>query len=128
MIPVWLSYVIAYAASTVGGWLVVGAFLKVIRWTVGLSLESFKWLDFWIGSAERTVAISLVVWAPDQLPPFVGGWIALKFAANWQRQASNGPKVRQGSLIALIGSVLSFTVAIVAGCFLHPEVISHFAK
>jgi hypothetical protein len=46
----------------------------------------------------------------EQLPWFIGAWVGLKFAANWKRQT--GRDAAEGSMIFLIGNVLSFGFAI----------------
>ena len=55
---------------------------------------------------ERAVATTLVAFAPSYLATFIGGWVALKFAANWKRQSDNDPASAQGSLLFLIGNVV----------------------
>jgi hypothetical protein len=85
-------YGAVYAASVIGGFLVVGACLWVVWQAVGEwnalrgKYEPFAPLDFFVGGTERCVATTLVLLAPNYLAPFIGGWIALKFAANWKRQ------------------------------------------
>jgi hypothetical protein len=43
------------------------------------------WMSFFGGVTERSVALTLVLWAPAYLPTFIGGWVLLKFAIGWQR-------------------------------------------
>lgn len=109
----WLG---AIALTTVFGFLIVGGCMWVIRKTVipEEAKYSFAWLDFWVGSTERSVAMLLMLWAPTHLPTFIGAWVAAKLAANWARLKSEDIEVRQGHLIALIGSVISFGLAIAA--------------
>jgi hypothetical protein len=66
-----------------------------------------------------------LAWKPDQLPWFIGAWVGLKFAANWKRQTSDPRRRRskdepdevfQGSLLSLIGNVLSFSFALATVC------------
>jgi hypothetical protein len=71
-------------------------------------------LDFWLGATERIVVTTLVIWAPTYVAAFIGGWVASKFAANWYRR-DNTDANRKGTLIALIGNVASFAIAIGAG-------------
>ena len=71
------------------------------------------------------MATTLVVLAPSYLAPFVGGWIALKYAANWQKK--DELHARENSLLALIGTFWSFAIAIAAGCFINPEALNYFA-
>jgi hypothetical protein len=61
------------------------------------------------------------MFAPKYVPVFIGGWIVLKFAANWERRTE--PKANQASLVALVGSVLSFSAAILAGLIVNPDAV-----
>jgi len=47
-------------------------------------------LSLAIGSSERVIALALWLHATSLLAPFIGAWITLKFAANWQRRDSKG--------------------------------------
>jgi len=110
----------AYVPSVFGGFVVVGLLMALMRETVRRRLkkwrfvpvrgkrkeQSFAPLDFWIGGTERAVATTLVAFAPSYLATFIGGWVALKFAANWKRQSDNDPASAQGSLLFLIGNVV----------------------
>ncbi len=99
-----------------------------MRWHIGLEPE-FKWragfgrLDFWLGTTERAVAVTLVWLVPSHqlftaLSSFIGGWVALKFAANWKRLNDNDDQARKGSLLSFIGNVLSFGFAIIPALLL----------
>jgi len=77
---------------------------------------------FFIGVTERAVALTLVLWAPPYLPTFIGGWVALKFALGWQRERKTSEALT-ASMLALIGNVLSFAIAIGVGVVLNPEAI-----
>src|SRR5690348_2917318 len=112
-----------------------------MRWRLGLKTTNplTDWDVLFLGNTERWVAVALVVWAPTYLPGFIGGWVLLKFALGWQAKMSDKPqpwtesrnklrpltkeedreKLRQESMLAMIGSVLSFTVAIGIGYVLH---------
>jgi len=92
------------------GFMVVGVLLKLIRWHIGAKRPSFKPLDFWLGTIERLVAMALFVLSQEHLPWFIGAWVGLKFAANWKRE--KGKDAAEGSMIFLIGNVLSFGFAI----------------
>ena len=60
---------------------------------------------------------------PDYLAGFIGGWVALKFAANWKRQGLDADdNVTRGSLLALVGSVISFAVAIGDGWWINQRI------
>jgi hypothetical protein len=105
------SYVVAlYALGSFGGFFVVGAAMKFMRWHAGLKRPSFKPIDFWLGSIERLVTMLIFAFKPDQLPWFIGAWVGLKFAANWKRQT--GPETSEFSMLFLIGNVLSFGFAL----------------
>ena len=121
-----ICYVGVYALSIVGGHLIAGSCIYLIRVTVKQPLETFTWLVFWVGGTERAVATTLVLFAPHYLPAFIGGWIALKFAANWQRRSEEG--AREASLVALVGSVLSFAVAVAAALLIRPNAIAIWAN
>jgi hypothetical protein len=69
----------------------------------------------------------LVLWAPPYLPPFIDGWVLLKFAIGWQRQ-KYGDEVATGSFLALIGNVLSFAIAIGVGVVLNPAALDIWVK
>ncbi len=80
-------------------------------------------LDKALGFTERFVAVALIVVAPRQVGFFIAGWVVLKFAANWKRKRSSEPweKIRDArfSLISLIGSAASFTIAVAVGLLLR---------
>ena len=119
-------YIVAIVALSIPlGFAFVGCCMRLMRWTIGSGRSAFKWLDFWLGTTERLVAMALFAWKPDQLPWFIGAWVGLKFAANWKRQTSDPRRRRskdepdevfQGSLLSLIGNVLSFSFALATVC------------
>lgn len=83
-------------------------------------------LDWSIGVIERGITTTLVIWAPSLAPVFVGGWVTLKFAANWDKRVSGEEfeaqqKMARQRLTGLIGSAISLTVAIGAGVLAHPH-------
>ena len=132
---VW-EYLAAYlGACCFGGWLVVGALLWLMRRLIGLDTKgSFDLSVLLLGSTERVVALTLVLHAPSYLPGFIGGWVLLKFALGWQASMSNKDhpkkdqaKNQQGSMLAMIGNVLSFAIAITAGVYLYPDVLKVWA-
>ena len=74
-----------------------------------------------------------------------GGWVLLKFALGWQASMSatehhskeerskirreyhskeERSKIQQGSMLAMIGNVLSFAVAAVVGWVLNPDFLN----
>jgi len=81
----WSAYAGAYLIACIGGWLIVGACLYCMRWSLGLKTRSFAPLELFIGCTERAVALTLVLKAPPYVPAFIGGWVVLKFALGWQR-------------------------------------------
>jgi hypothetical protein len=126
----WWIYVAAYLGVCVAGWLAVAVCLYVMRWLV-LQKENrpafSDWPAFLGGAVERAVALTLVLLAPPYLPPFIGGWILLKFAIGWQRE-KHDDEVAKGSFLALIGNVLSFAIAIGVGVFLNPTALETWVK
>ena len=122
-----ICYVGVYTLSVAGGWLIAGTGVYWMRRSIKHRREFFRWVDIWVGGAERAVATTLVIFAPAQLPVFVGAWVALKFAANWKRR-TRVEGVEQISLIALVGSVISFAVAIWAGLIVIPGAFSKLAN
>lgn len=124
----WTTLLWALAVLSVGGWALVGALLWGIRLHVTKRRPENCWgrLDFWIGSIERTIATAMFVWGIAYLPAFIGAWVALKLAANWQRIKSERAEVRSGTLIVLIGNVFSFAFAIAVGAIVNPLAIGAF--
>lgn len=135
-----------YAVSIVGGWLIVSMILWVMSRSAGLPRPFSEWIDFWLGGTERAVATTLVIVAPKYLSSFIGAWVALKLAANWNRQPikknEKDSEKEQGqnaharrvdkhdpenfarrALLALIGSVLSFSIAIGCGLLIFPDAL-----
>lgn len=122
-----MTYVVAYALSIGGGWFIAGICVYWARRLCKIPREFFRWIDIWVGGTERIVATTLVLLAPGYLAVFIGGWIALKFAANWKRR-ENEPGANEASLIFLVGNVWSFAVAIAVGVVMNPGVLDFFAK
>jgi len=123
----WLG---VYAVSISGGFL-VDYWIKFLRRDIADRYKdapnqpkdpSIASLDWSIGTIERFVATTLTIFAPTLLAPFVGGWVALKFAANWQaRKQGDEGLLAKHRLVALIGSALSFGWAIGVGILANPE-------
>jgi hypothetical protein len=84
MRPDAVQYIGAYFFSIVGGYFIVAWIMRFLRWRLRHPDKGNE-LDFWLGSTERAVATTLVILAPKYVGPFIGAWIALKMAANWQR-------------------------------------------
>jgi hypothetical protein len=111
------------AGAIFGGWLIVGSCMWAMRSLTALPRDlrySFMLLDLWLGATERSVAIALTLWAPAQLPLFIGAWVAAKLAANWQKIKENTPTVRNGHMLALVGNAISFGIAIGAAVVIKP--------
>jgi hypothetical protein len=109
-----------YTFSVFGGYWLVGAFMHFMRsWIIPNHKETTqsKRMVFFVGATERLVATTLIIFAPAYLAPFIGGWVALKYAANWQKKEETN--AREHSLFAMIGTVLSFAIAIGAGLFIN---------
>ena len=110
----------------IGGNYFVAYIMFLVKWLVGLDTHPIiEWSGFCIGFTERAVALTLAIWAPRYLVTFIGGWVLLKFAVGWQRTLLNY-KVALGSLLALIGNVLSFATAIAGGLYLNQKAIAYF--
>jgi hypothetical protein len=136
----WWIYVAAYFDACIVGGVVVAVYLYVMRgWFLATPQHRrrffdwltfrppfFDWLAFLGGAIERAVALTLVLWAAPYLPPFIGGWVLLKFAIGWQRE-KYGEEVAKGSFLALTGSVLSFAIAIGVGVALNPAALDIWA-
>jgi hypothetical protein len=134
----WWVYVGAYLVACVGGGFAVGCCLYGMRHLV-LKKENrppfAEWHVFFVGATERAVALTPVLLAPPYLGSFVGAWVVLKFALGWQRAQQIADKagkeedkeVGKGSLLALIGNVLSFAIAIAIGAYLNPKALDVWA-
>jgi hypothetical protein len=119
------TYVGAYLLACVGGWLAVACALLGMRWLVldNKNRPPFSdWITFFGGATERAIALTLVLMAPSYLPSFIGGWVLLKFAIGWQRE-KHGSQIAEQSFLALIGSVLSFAIAIAIGAALNHKAL-----
>ena len=130
------KYVLAYIAVIFLGWLLVGLVLKLMRLsirheyrvadTTKPAKSSWRIVDLWLGGIERTIAVTLIIYAPPLLAPFIGGWTALKFASNWGRTDRKSNDAGS-SFVFLVGSALSFGLAIWVGLLLNPEAIDVWA-
>jgi hypothetical protein len=119
------AYALAYFISVVGGYFVLLAIMSLIRKTTRQPMKH-RAIDFWVGGTERAVATTLVIIAPPYVGLFIGAWVALKMAANWQRRESSD-LVRTATMTALLGSVFSFAVAICAGLLVNPGALAVWA-
>jgi hypothetical protein len=126
---------LAFLGVCVVGHFVVAPCMYGMRWLAlskkYLEKQETKFLGdcsvFLIGATERYVALTLVLLAPLYLPAFIGGWVLLKFALGWQRVKENGEAMTD-SMLAIIGNVLSFAIAIGVGVYLNPDAIDVWAK
>jgi hypothetical protein len=131
----YLAFLFVVGGSIVGGLIVFGL-LFAMRRCLRLETEGLDWGVFFLGNTERLVAVALVVWAPSYLPSFIGGWVVLKFALGWQARMSDKEhpskeerdKIRQGSMLAMIGNVLSFAIAIAVGWVLNPDALKVWGR
>jgi hypothetical protein len=123
----------AYAVSLLGGGVIAGAWVDFLRRGIDSNYDRKKSrlrrLDWSIGLVERTICTTLVIWAPVMVPGFVGGWIALKFAANWQTRKDGDERVLARQRMGfLIGSAASMAIAICAGVFAHPSALKAWSN
>ena len=123
MIFIW--WLAACAASAVLGYWAAGYAVQFLRKKAKPKRHRAA-LIFCLGATERAVATTLVIFAPPYLPAFIGGWIALKFAVGWQRYKKEKPETG-GAMVALIGNVVSFTVAIAVGLIINPSALTTWA-
>jgi hypothetical protein len=127
------TYLVAYILACIAGWLAVACALYVMRRLVLKEKNRppfIDWISFFGGATERAVALTLVLKAPPYLPAFIGGWVLLKFAIGWQREKRDDDdekEVATQSFLALIGSVLSFAIAIAIGLALNPKALDVWA-
>lgn len=129
-----MNYVLGYLISCVGGMLILGVLVPIMHRTsvkvvdavaqVGKDRPFVRWLDVWVGFTERAIATTLFIWAPAQLPLFIGGWIAAKIAGAWGRITDQS--YAPAHLVALVGNALSFAIAIVGGMVAHPASLAFF--
>ena len=64
----------------------------------------------------------LTVWLPASLPLFIGGWVAAKLAAGWQKY--KGEQYAIPSLIGLLGNAWSLGLGIAIGIAANPSAIA----
>ena len=92
--------------------------------------ERLPSVDWSLGSIERLTTMGLMILAPALVPVFIGGWTALKFAANWRVRMPTSEEPREQDKVArqrltfLVGSAASLAVAIAAGIILNPGAIA----
>ena len=121
------NLIIAYVASILGGQLLLAPLMELARSMLGNPTKRIWWVSFVVGMTERAVATTLVVWTPKLLALFIGGWTVAKIAGGWGRIEKGTPPIRAAHMIALVGTVLSFAVAIAAGLWAHPASLAALA-
>jgi hypothetical protein len=78
-----------------------------------------------VGGFERVLAFVLVVFAVPGTGTILAAWIAAKLAASWQRYPTSdksneyGREYRVGSLIALMGGIVSVGLGCVVGLIIR---------
>jgi hypothetical protein len=119
--------IIAYMISTLGGYAIVGVAVFAMRTTIPHAAstvanstpgDSFLWYHIWVGFTERAIATTLFIWVPGQLGIFIGGWTAAKLAAAWSSRLKE--EHRPAQVLALLGTTISFCVAVGAGVYANP--------
>ena len=131
-----LLYLAAYAFSIIGGGFIAGPVVKHLRRQIERGRDPeprVLSLDWLLGGIERTIVTTMVIFTPPLVPVFIGGWVALKFAANWQaRMPDPNDKedqqiVGRKRLTFLVGSAISISVAILAGLLVSRHAIDIWA-
>jgi hypothetical protein len=130
---IFLDCVYAFAAIILANYL-VGALVTSLRLGRPKNFPRYwkRWrrdvfcscLSLTVGATERAIAMALFIWAPSTLLAFIGGWMALKYAAGWHQIYGN--RGREETLIALIGSAWSLSIAVGAAYLIHPQSLAHF--
>ena len=133
-----LAWFIAAWGSLVVGGLAAQSSVEFLRWRIAKKYKNRKepkviriyWLDWSLGVLERAIATALTICAPAMLGPFIGGWVALKFAANWhtRKEGGNEDFLAKHRLVAMVGSAVSFAIAILAGLFIYPHALVVWQK
>jgi hypothetical protein len=127
----------AYVASLFGGGILARYAVIALKRSIDEKYDPkesrLALLDWSVGLAERAIVTTLVIWAPTTTVAFIGGWMALKFAANWDKREATGDFNAQQSmarhrLAGLVGSAISLAVAIAAGLSAHPQSLTAWAK
>ncbi|MDT0506716.1 hypothetical protein [Novosphingobium sp. MMS21-SN21R] len=129
-----INPVFAIVLSSIGGFIVLGPLMLLLRVTsisrflsesyMAGKAPLYSFAAFWLGGTERAIATTLMIFAPEQLALFIGGWTAAKIAAGWSRL--QGAEYTVGHLTALIGSAWSFAIAIGIGAWANPDSVRVF--
>jgi hypothetical protein len=120
------TWIVGYSISVIGGIFAVPIFLYLMR-LVSLRCprgfcETFEPTAVVTGIIERFIATTLYIYGAHAVEVFIGGWMALKLAANWQRvpfiSERHGDEVRTSTIISLLGNAISFIFAIGGAYFI----------
>lgn len=124
----------AYVISIVAGGILAGGCISILRWALSqeLGLEPPPRLVWWlvvlVGSTERAIVTTLLIWTPGLAPGFIGGWVLLKFAGGWSRFKEPTVENRAMFMIAMLGNAVSMSVAIGAALLVGPHVLDAIGK
>jgi hypothetical protein len=125
--------IISYVVSLIGGHFIAGFSVIYLKRSIDSTYDPKTSrntaIDWSIGIIERGITTTLVIWAPSLAGPFIGGWIALKFAANWDKRAVAGDDIAQQNiarhrLVGIVGSCVSLIVAVAVALIIHPMSLS----
>lgn len=117
----WIS---ALLFSAVAGGVVTGILMwvsdRVLKWN-----ERNWFTSIIVGATERIAITVIFIAAPQTLLLFLGGWTVAKFANGWDRVADNNSgTVRARRLMALVGTLWSYAIAIGTGYWMHSASLS----
>jgi hypothetical protein len=73
--PEYVTYPVVYFLVCIVGNYVIAYWMHFVRPAFGVPAEEalWEWQPFVIGLTERYVALTLMVWAPRYVAPFIGG-------------------------------------------------------
>jgi hypothetical protein len=126
-----LWFGLGYAISLGGGGLLARYWVVFLKKRIDPQYDSttrLGVLDWSLGILERAITTTLIIWAPTLAAPFIGGWVALKFAANWEKRDVDGDfhaqqQIARHRLTGIVGSTISIVVAVAVGLALNPHAI-----
>ena len=108
--------------SLVGGGITTWAFLKILRWWLGVPpkprlSDGSKGVPPWVtGAVERLFFTVLIGFDVPAAPAAMIGWLALKLATNWNHPDwKEKPNARTFALSALLGGLISMLFAFLGG-------------
>jgi hypothetical protein len=76
------------------------------------------WIPIMMGILERAIITTLVGWKVPGTAGFIGTWAAIKTVGGWAMWSKGTVYGRSVLFAGLMGSALSFLIAIAAGLFL----------